>query len=241
VGNGIVHQYVKEQDTAWHAGNFDINQRSIGIEHRGAPTMPITDATYNTSADLIADICRRHGKRFPLRAHREFYATACPGTLDLNKLNQLVDQRLNQSSGGNIMITENDRDPIRVISSEVKGWDYDAVHRGTWDSREIGAWKGRSWYDFIMQAWNEGAAFRAARNQKMRDYDALVEQLANSKTKAEYEAVAKQAEVSAARVKELETKAAELEAQVKNNPDTILIDEGKNWVEKLIARFTGGK
>lgn len=94
VGNGIIHQYVKETDTAWHAGNFDVNQRSIGIEHRGGPNIPITDQTYNTSADLIADICRRLGKRLPLHKHNQYIATACPGTLDLNKLNALVDQRL---------------------------------------------------------------------------------------------------------------------------------------------------
>lgn len=94
VGDGVVHQYVIEPNTAWHAGNFDINQRSIGIEHRGAPNMPITDATYETSANLIADICRRYGKRFPLRRHSEFYATACPGTLNLIRLGEMVDAKL---------------------------------------------------------------------------------------------------------------------------------------------------
>lgn len=94
VGDGVVHQYVIEPNTAWHAGNFDINQRSIGIEHRGGPNLPISDATYETSANLIADICRRYGKRFPLRAHREFYATACPGTLNLIRLGEMVDAKL---------------------------------------------------------------------------------------------------------------------------------------------------
>jgi len=232
VGNGIVHQYVKEQDTAWHAGNFDINQRSIGIEHRGAPTMPITDATYNTSADLIADICRRHVKRFALRAHREFYATACPGTLDLNKLNRLVDQRLTANQQGDDMITANDRDPIRVISSEVKGWDFDAVHKGTWDAREVSAWTGKQWHDFIMQGWVEGAAFRATRNQKMRDYDVLVKQLAESKTKAEYEAVAAQAKVSADRVAELEKKIAE--EQANETEAEAIVQQGQSWLQKLL-------
>lgn len=234
VGNGEIHQYVKESNTAWHAGNQTANRKSIGIEHQGGPNIPITDAVYNTSADLIADICRRYGKRFPLRAHREFVATACPGTLDLNKLNRLVDQRLNTNQQGDDMITANDRDPIRVISSEVKGWDFDAVHKGTWDAREVSAWTGRQWHDFIMQGWNEGAAFRTARNQKMRDYDVLVEQLKNSKTKAEYEAVAAQAKASAERV-------AELEKQVQDNPDTQLLNESGSWLSKLFNRLFKGK
>ncbi len=232
VGNGIIHQYVKESDTAWHAGNQTANRKSIGIEHQGSPTMPITDATYNTSADLIADICRRYGKRFPLRPHNDFVRTACPGTLDLNRLNKLVDQRLNTNQQGDDMITANDRDPIRVISSEVKGWDFDQVHKGTWDSREVSAWTGRRWHDFIMQGWNEGASFRAARNQKMRDYDVLVKQLAESKTKAEYEAVAAQAKVSADRVAELEKKIAE--EQANETEAEAIVQQGQSWLQKLL-------
>lgn len=142
------------------------------------------------------------------------------------------------------MITENDRDPIRVISSEVKGWDFDAVHKGTWDAREVNAWKGRPWKDFIMQGWAEGAGWRAVRQQKMRDYDVLAKQvseLSTRPTKAELDAVVTNLKLSQEKVSELEKKAQELEAQVKENPDTILIDEGKNWLQKLIARFTGGK
>ncbi|MCE3613275.1 N-acetylmuramoyl-L-alanine amidase, partial [Escherichia coli] len=33
IEDGTVHQYVKEADTAWHAGSFPANSRSIGIEH----------------------------------------------------------------------------------------------------------------------------------------------------------------------------------------------------------------
>lgn len=145
---------------------------------------------------------------------------------------------------GDIMITENDRDPIRVISSEVKGWDFDEVHKGTWDAREVNAWKGRPWKDFIMQGWAEGAGWRAVRQQKMRDYDVLAKQvseLSTRPTKAELDAVVTNLKLSQEKVSELEKKAQELEAQVKENPDTILIDEGKNWLQKLIARFTGGK
>lgn len=142
---------------------------------------------------------------------------------------------------GDIMITENDRDPIRVISSEVKGWDFDEVHKGTWDAREVAAWKGRPWKDFIMQGWAEGAGWRAVRQQKMRDYDVLAKQvseLSTRPTKAELDAVVTNLKLSQEKVSELEKKAQELEAQVKENPDTQLINEGKSWLQKLIERFT---
>ena len=112
VGDGVVHQYVIEPNTAWHAGNFDVNQRSIGIEHRGAPNMPITDATYETSANLIADICRRYGKQFPLRRHSEFIATACPGTLNLVRLNEMVTAKL---KGEEKMTPEQEKQAYQIV------------------------------------------------------------------------------------------------------------------------------
>ncbi len=141
---------------------------------------------------------------------------------------------VNQPPQGDIMITENDRDPIRVISSEVKGWDFDQVHKGTWDAREVNAWKGRPWKDFIMQGWAEGAGWRAVRQQKMRDYDVLAKQvseLSTRPTKAELDAVVTNLKLS-------QEKVSELEKQVQDNPDTQLINEGKSWLQKLIERFT---
>lgn len=89
VGNDNIHQYVKEEDTAYHAGNWDMNLRSIGIEHEGGPTLPISEKTYETSAKLIAEIANRWNiplDREHILEHRQIKATQCPGTLDVNKL-----------------------------------------------------------------------------------------------------------------------------------------------------------
>src|SRR3990167_3386869 len=59
IGNTVVHQYVKEEDTAYHAGNLTVNRQSLGIEHEGGPDLPISEETYKTSVALVADICRR--------------------------------------------------------------------------------------------------------------------------------------------------------------------------------------
>jgi hypothetical protein len=85
---GNVHQYVKESDTAWHSRQ--VNPVSIGIEHEGGPTIPITDSVYDTSAELIASIWKRIGKTVPLVKHNSFVATQCPGTLDLDRLYRLA-------------------------------------------------------------------------------------------------------------------------------------------------------
>jgi hypothetical protein len=59
---GQVTEMVAEKDIAWHAGNWDYNTHSIGIEHQGfAATGGFTSAEYHASAHLAASICSRWG------------------------------------------------------------------------------------------------------------------------------------------------------------------------------------
>ena len=60
---GEIVQMVPEKDIAWHAGNWDYNTRSIGIEHEGYAWTPgwFTNAEYRASAQLAASICSRWG------------------------------------------------------------------------------------------------------------------------------------------------------------------------------------
>ena len=60
---GNIAEMVLEKDIAWHAGNWDYNTRSIGIEHEGYAYTPatFTTAEYQASAHLIASICMRWG------------------------------------------------------------------------------------------------------------------------------------------------------------------------------------
>lgn len=62
-GDGHVAQCVREHDVAWHAGDWNHNLRSIGIEHEGWVDRPgyFTDALYEKSAQLTATICTRYG------------------------------------------------------------------------------------------------------------------------------------------------------------------------------------
>ncbi|WP_149823133.1 N-acetylmuramoyl-L-alanine amidase [Streptomyces tailanensis] len=61
--DGRVTQCVRERDIAWHAGNWDYNARSIGIEHEGWVDRPeyFTGAMYEQSAALTAAICETYG------------------------------------------------------------------------------------------------------------------------------------------------------------------------------------
>ncbi|GHJ42190.1 N-acetylmuramoyl-L-alanine amidase [Streptomyces sp. TS71-3] len=68
--DGHIAQCVREHDIAWHAGNWDYNTRSIGIEHEGWVDQPqyFTDVMYEQSALLTAEICAKY--RIPVdRGH----------------------------------------------------------------------------------------------------------------------------------------------------------------------------
>lgn len=60
--DGHVAQTVRELDVAFHAGNREWNERSVGIEHEGFVDRPetLTDVMYRSSAKLTADICLRY-------------------------------------------------------------------------------------------------------------------------------------------------------------------------------------
>lgn len=100
--SGIIHQYVQEEDTAYHAGKVvepnwsslkrDDNGRivnpnlyTIGIEHEGRPNDEWTDAMYIASGELLRAISRRHPMLATLSErnvvlHRDIRADkSCPG------------------------------------------------------------------------------------------------------------------------------------------------------------------
>ena len=89
---------VGEEWSAWHCGGTGTitNQNSIGIEHinssigniNDASTYLFSEATLNTGAKLVADICHRHGivpSASTIVPHRAVYATACPQTLNMDE------------------------------------------------------------------------------------------------------------------------------------------------------------
>lgn len=81
VSAGRIHCIVSPQDVAWHAGDWSVNLRSIGIECRPEAT----DADYAAVAWLIAHLRETYGP-MPLRPHNKYASTACPGRYDLARL-----------------------------------------------------------------------------------------------------------------------------------------------------------
>ncbi|MGW2691519.1 N-acetylmuramoyl-L-alanine amidase [Streptomyces sp. NPDC001296] len=62
--DGLIAQHVKAQDVAWHAGNWYVNAKSVGIEHEGflaAPDAWYTEAMYRASARLVRYLAGKYG------------------------------------------------------------------------------------------------------------------------------------------------------------------------------------
>ena len=93
IGDNEIHQWVKEADTSYANGNLTSNRESITIEHEGGWKLPDgtrfkpTQQTHETSAQLVADICKRYNipiDRNQIKKHNDISATECPGSLDID-------------------------------------------------------------------------------------------------------------------------------------------------------------
>lgn len=89
--SGEIWHWVDEDWVAYHAGNDTMNQRSIAIEHEdnGDYNGVRPDSLYNSSASLVADICKFYEipcDRQHILKHNEVIATGCPDALDVDRI-----------------------------------------------------------------------------------------------------------------------------------------------------------
>ena len=120
VQDGRVLQLVREEDTAFHAGDYSANQRSIGIEHEAGPTLPPSDALYEATARLHADIAARYGFALSVGEtvipHRAIVPTQCPGTLDLERIVRLATEE-------DDMFTDEDRRKLNRVYDHLEAYE----------------------------------------------------------------------------------------------------------------------
>jgi N-acetylmuramoyl-L-alanine amidase len=110
VSAGRVNCIVSPGDVAWHAGTWDANCRSVGIEMRPEAT----EDDYRQVAELVAHLrAQFQNPDLPLRPHRDFYNTACPGVWDLQK----VDRMAREIAAGGSPQTTPEAAPVAVQSA----------------------------------------------------------------------------------------------------------------------------
>lgn len=78
------------------------------------------------------------------------------------------------------MIGKNDVAQVRIIMSEVEGWDMNSIHSGKDDAQIMGAWYGHSWQEFIYHCWTVQPKHRG---YLVQDVDALKKQVADLGTR----------------------------------------------------------
>ncbi|MFF3753697.1 N-acetylmuramoyl-L-alanine amidase [Streptomyces sp. NPDC002018] len=79
--DGHIAQHVATKDVAWHAGNWYVNSKSVGLEHEGflaAPDAWYTEAMYRTSARLVRYLADRFD--VPLNRQHILGHDTVPGT-----------------------------------------------------------------------------------------------------------------------------------------------------------------
>jgi N-acetylmuramoyl-L-alanine amidase len=123
----LVYQWVNEEDVAWHAGNYPINQRSIGIEHNATTAQNASEQTYRTAGELLRDICTRHNiplDREHILKHSECSATQCPGTLDIDKIIAIAK---GESMSEDIPTSVEEKFGLKDIDRYNKYWTYEEL------------------------------------------------------------------------------------------------------------------
>lgn len=151
--SGVVEQYVKEGDMAWHAGTNaenglpNNNWETIGIEHQdnGNEWDSIrTPELYEAAAQLLADICKRYNIPCRLLSREEkwgsgialhnYYANkTCSAGLDVNRIilraNQIMSSQTNPNNNMEaIYVAVEGGDGYSNIAKRA-GWPY-------WDEAE---------------------------------------------------------------------------------------------------------
>ncbi len=119
---------VGEQYCAFHSGDAGMNMRSIGLEHlnaTGAPSWTISEATYKSSAKLIADICKRYGLKpdsNTIIPHKQVSSTACPGGIDMARLIKMAQDEYNgKTAATQKEETEQGEEDMITISAPKRG------------------------------------------------------------------------------------------------------------------------
>ncbi|PWU54458.1 N-acetylmuramoyl-L-alanine amidase [Micromonospora sp. S4605] len=79
--DGHIAQHIKAKDVGWHAGNWYVNAKSIGLEHEGFAGHGTwyTEAMYRTSAKLVRHLALRFN--IPLDRHHIIGHDNVPGTV----------------------------------------------------------------------------------------------------------------------------------------------------------------
>lgn len=92
VSDAKITQMVDPDNVAWASQSG--NATTVSIEFEPG----LSDEGYRKGGWLIATLEKKYGKKLTLYPHKHWFATACPGTIDINRLRVEADK----ASGGSV-------------------------------------------------------------------------------------------------------------------------------------------
>lgn len=170
VSDRVIEQYVDTNDTAWTNGNLVSNRESITIEVNG----DWRNGYYNQGAlDNLERLFRALLAYWPdagLTYHKDVSdkPTACPADL---KDKGYALQTWNKAKGGGV--SKPTTNTLRIIHSEVGGWDFEKTHKGEYDQLFKNAAGHLEVNEFVHAQWVSGSKWRTRRAQAFDDAERL--------------------------------------------------------------------
>lgn len=150
--SGRIGQLVWDGDTAWHAGNWAANQKSIGIEHANQGNS-MTDACIENGAHLCAAICKYYGLGRPewmvnVFPHCHFSSTSCPGPL--KEGTSYHDKYMKRAQYWYDVMTGTQTERAGWVNQDDKWW-----YRHSDGSYTTNGWEpiDGKWYHFDSEGW----------------------------------------------------------------------------------------
>lgn len=121
---------VSVANAAWHAGNPQGNAQTVGIELNPDES----EGTYQTAAEVIAQIWLDWGIPHDLFPHNHWTSTGCPGDYNLLKLARMAEDELAKLNGttpaAQPAAPQSSTPVVPIPSSGRKTYSNDAIH---WD------------------------------------------------------------------------------------------------------------
>lgn len=109
--NGRIAMYVEEKDRSWCSSNRENDNRAVTIEVASDSYAPyaVSDAAYNATIKLVADICKRNGieklvwskdknervnhlNGANMTVHRDYANKACPGDYLYSRMGDIAEK-----------------------------------------------------------------------------------------------------------------------------------------------------
>ena len=190
--DGRIGQLVWDKDTAWHAGDFNANATSIGIEHADCQTRPwmISAACLENGAHLVAALCKYYKLGRPtwmknVFPHSHFSATECPASIAgsqnaayMKRAQEWYDAMMKGSSAPAAPKPSKPSKPAPKPTTDLNALA-DAVIRGDYGNGDTRKKKLGSKYEAVMAIVNKklGASSAPARPAKKKDINTIAQEV----------------------------------------------------------------